>query len=136
MEIWKRSPQSPEPSAVVKNFSGWDYINPTMILFKLCNNNKVLGHRFKTLSNASKSFLYNHDWNLWRRAFVFCSFYREVSTHLFVKVPRPRNSKVTFRSSSLAATCYYQSNQSKVEAIPLSALPKHTTSELAGLSPH
>jgi len=26
--------------------------------------------------------------------------------------------------------CYYQSNHSKVEAIPLSALPKDTTSEL------
>jgi len=34
------------------------------------------------------------------------------------------------------ATCYYQSNQSKAEAIPLSALPKDTTSELAGLSSH
>jgi len=31
---------------------------------------------------------------------------------------------------------YFQSNHSKVEAIPLSALPKDTTSELAGLSPH
>jgi len=31
---------------------------------------------------------------------------------------------------------YYQSNHSKVEAIPFSALPKDTTSELAGLSPH
>jgi len=30
----------------------------------------------------------------------------------------------------------YQSNHSKVEAIPLSALPKDTTSELAGLFPH
>jgi len=30
----------------------------------------------------------------------------------------------------------HQSNHSKVEAIPLSALPKDTTSELAGLSPH
>jgi len=38
------------------------------------------------------------------------------------------------RSSSQAATCYYQSNHSKVEAIPISALPKNTTSELAGLS--
>jgi len=37
---------------------------------------------------------------------------------------------------SSAATCYYQSNHSKVVAIPLSALPKDTTSELAGLSPH
>jgi len=29
--------------------------------------------------------------------------------HLFVKVPRPGESEVTFRSSSQAATCYYQS---------------------------
>jgi len=42
---------------------------------------------------------------------------------------------VTFMwSLSQAATCYYQSIHSKVEAIPLSALPKDTTSELAGLS--
>jgi len=41
-----------------------------------------------------------------------------------------------FRSSSQAATCYYQFNHSKVEAIPVSALPKDTTSELAGLSPY
>jgi len=36
-------------------------------------------------------------------------------------------------SSSQAAIRYYQSNHSKVQAIPLSALPKDTTSELAGL---
>jgi len=49
----------------------------------------------------------------------------ELGTHLFVKVPRP--------GASEAGT---QSNHSKVEAIPLSALPKDTTSELAGLAPH
>jgi len=41
-----------------------------------------------------------------------------------------------FRSSSQAATCYYHSNHSKVEGIPLSALLKDTTSELAGLASH
>jgi len=45
-------------------------------------------------------------------------------------------AKGPFRSSSQAATCYYQSNRSKVKVIPLSALPKDTTIELAGLSPH
>jgi len=45
-------------------------------------------------------------------------------------------AKGLFWSSSQATTCYYQSICSKVEAIPLSALPKDTTSELAGLSPH
>jgi len=42
-------------------------------------------------------------------------------------------AKWPFRFSSQAATCYYryQSNHSKVEAIPLSALPKDTTSELS-----
>jgi len=45
--------------------------------------------------------------------------------------------KWPFRSSGLVATCYYQSNHSKVEAIPLlSTLPKDTTSELASLSSH
>jgi len=59
-----------------------------------------------------------------------------LGTHLFVKVPRPGDSKGTgsFWFSRQAATCYYQSNHSKVEAIPLSALPKGTTSKLAGLS--
>jgi len=33
-----------------------------------------------------------------------------------------------FRSSRQAATCYYQSIHSKIEAITLSALPKDTTS--------
>jgi len=31
----------------------WDYMNPTMILFKLCNNNKILGHRFRTLYQSA-----------------------------------------------------------------------------------
>jgi len=44
--------------------------------------------------------------------------------------------KGPIRSSSQAATCYYQSNRSKVDAIQLSALPNDTTSELAGLSSH
>jgi len=34
------------------------------------------------------------------------------------------------------STVYYQSNHSKVEAIPLSALTNDTIRELAGLSPH
>jgi len=49
-----------------------------------------------------------------------------LGTHLFATV------KGHFRSSSRAATCYYQFNHSKVETIPLSALPKDTISKLAG----
>jgi len=30
-----------------------------------------------------------------------------LGVHLFVKIPRPGDSKVTFWSSSQAATCYY-----------------------------
>jgi len=43
---------------------------------------------------------------------------------------------VTFLPWSLsqAATCYYRSYHSKIEAIPLSALSKDTVSELADLS--
>jgi len=44
-----------------------------------------------------------------------------------------KTAKWPFRSSSQAATCYYLSNHSKVEAIPLTALPKDTTSEFVGL---
>jgi len=57
-----------------------------------------------------------------------------VLVHLFVKVPQPGDSEWTIRPLSQAATCYKQSNNSNVEAIPVSALPKYTTSELAGLS--
>jgi len=41
-------------------------------------------------------------------------------------------AKWSLRSSSQAATCYCQSNHSKAETIPLSALLKDTTSELSG----
>jgi len=53
-----------------------------------------------------------------------------LGTHLFVKVPRPGNSEKIF--SVFESSCHmhlllaYQSNHSKVEAIPLSALPKRT----------
>jgi len=59
-----------------------------------------------------------------------------IGTHLFVKVPRPGDSKGAF--------LVFESNYHllllvfplMVEAIPLSALPKDTTSELTGLSSH
>jgi len=72
-----------------------------------------------------------------RQPIFYAILYVGLGTHLFVKVPRPGDSEVTFSvfesSCRQAATCYYQSNHSKVEAISLSALPKDTTSELAGL---
>jgi len=37
-----------------------------------------------------------------------------LGTQLFVKVPRPGDSEVIFRSSSQAITCNYQSNHLKV----------------------
>jgi len=46
--------------------------------------------------------------------------HKGLGTHLIVKVPRPGDSEVTFAVSSQADTCYYQSNHSLVEAIPLS----------------
>jgi len=58
-----------------------------------------------------------------------------LGTHLFVKVPRPGYSEETF-SVFKSSWHLLQSNYLKVEAIPLSALPKDTTRELAGLSPH
>jgi len=57
-----------------------------------------------------------------------------LGTRLFVKVPRPGDSEWTFSSfrfSSQAATSYYQSNYSKVEAILLSAFCPRT--QLANL---
>jgi len=64
-----------------------------------------------------------------------CTLYL-VLAHLFVKVPRPGDSKVTF--SVFESSCHplFQFNHSKAEAIPLRALPKDTTSELASLSSH
>jgi len=45
-------------------------------------------------------------------------------------------AKGPFWFSSQASTCYYQSNQSKVEAILFSALPKDAPSKFADLSSH
>jgi len=45
-------------------------------------------------------------------------------------------AKWPLQPSSQAATCYYQTNHWKEEAIPLSALPKDTTSKLVSLSSH
>jgi len=58
-----------------------------------------------------------------------------LGTQLFIEVDQ-ETAKKPFWSSSQASTCYYQSNHSKVKVISLSALPKDTTSELAGISPH
>jgi len=57
------SPVAGALSRCRKNCNLRDCMNPTMILFKLCNYNKVLGHRFRTLSIGPKSFLYNQGWN-------------------------------------------------------------------------
>jgi len=60
-----------------------------------------------------------------------------LGTHLFVKVPRPGDSgRDLFGLPVKLPPLYYQSNHSKVEAIPLNAFPKNTTSKLAGLSSH
>jgi len=61
-----------------------------------------------------------------------------LGTHLFVKVPRTGDSKVTFSvfRVKLPPVTTSVTNHSLVEAIPLSVLPKDTKSELAGLSPH
>jgi len=58
--------------------------------------------------------------------FAVCSFICQV-----VSARRQRSD--LFKSSSQATICYYQSNYSKVEAIPLSGLPKDT-SKLSDLS--
>jgi len=60
--------------------------------------------------------------NRWRYSLLF--FYR-ISIYLYF-----------FTIDFQPCTCYYQSIHSKVEAIPLSALPKDKTSELAGLFSH
>jgi len=57
-DLGAESPVAGALSRFRKNCNLWDYINPTMILFKLCNNNKVLGHRFRMLSIGPKSFFY------------------------------------------------------------------------------
>jgi len=56
-----------------------------------------------------------------------------ILAHLFIKVSRPGDSEVTFLVFEPNCHLLLHSNHSKVEAIPLSALPKDTTSELAGL---
>jgi len=53
-----------------------------------------------------------------------------VFAHFLLKYLDQETVKGLFRSSSQAATCYYQSNHSKVETILLSALLKDTTINL------
>jgi len=67
--------------------------------------------------------------------YCFCSFVAILLVYLPSYFSQ-ETAEIPFRSSSQAATCYYQSNHSEVEAIPLSTLPKDTTSEPVGLSSH
>jgi len=60
----------------------------------------------------------------------------DLGTRLFVKVPREGDSEGTFSVFETSCHLSLPVKPSKVEAIPLSALPKDTTSELADLSPH
>jgi len=46
------------------------------------------------------------------------SFTLGLGIHLFVKDLDKKTAKGPFRFSSQVATCYYQSNHTKVEAIP------------------
>jgi len=59
----------------------------------------------------------------------FCVLNKKQFAVLLIYLPNclsQETAKGPLRSSSETATCYYQSNHSKVEAIPLSALPKDT----------
>jgi len=58
-----------------------------------------------------------------------------VLTRKFVKEPRPRDSEGSFSVFESSCHSYYLSNYSKVEPIPLSALPKDTRG-LPTCSPH
>jgi len=60
-----------------------------------------------------------------------CWFHKYLAIYSFICLVAS-----TRRSSSWAATCYYQSYYSMVEAIPSSTLTKNTTSKHAGLSFH
>jgi len=55
--------------------------------------------------------------------FSICSCKPVVLGRLFIKVPRPGDSEVTFSASSQAATCYYQFNHSKGRGNSLCAFP-------------
>jgi len=73
-----------------------------------------------------------------RKEIMFCGFELKINVglgpHLFVKVPRPGDSKVPLcglRVKLPPVTTSLTTAHSKVVAIPLSALPKDTTSELA-----
>jgi len=64
-------------------------------------------------------------------SFTFYSIFIQVSLFKFrhsfifqVTSTRRQRSQAALRSSSQAATCYYQSNHSKLEAIPLNACPR------------
>jgi len=52
---------------------------------------------------------------------MLINFKKGLDTHLFVKVPYldQKTAKESLRSSSQAATCYYQFNHSKVRSNPV-----------------
>jgi len=54
----------------------------------------------------------------------------------FVKVPQPGDSEETFLVFESSCHLLLPVKSLKVKVIPVSALPKDTTSELADLSPH
>jgi len=66
-----------------------------------------------------KSLIVGYSENIWSGF----EEYWGLGTHLFVRYLDQETAKKSFWFSNQAATCYYQSNHSKIEAIPLSALP-------------
>jgi len=77
--------------------------------------------------NGTKMLFYIKVKTIFENHRICCFWSKDTGTHLFDKVPWPNDqetAKWPLRSSSQAATCYYQSNHSKVDAIPLSAMPK------------
>jgi len=86
----------------------------------------------KGISNNYVNSSFWYEW--WSRTQVYSLRFRY---SFFCQGTSTRRQRRDFFSLlSQAATCYYQSNHSKIEAISFSALPKDTTSELTGLSPH
>jgi len=115
------------------NEMNFSVIEPSCHLLLPVQPLKTRGNLVKSLAQGHKQaylptcspHLIDLFFNAERQALIYLSRYLDQET-----------AKVPFRSSSQAATCYYQSNHSMVEAIPVNAWPRDTTSELAGLSPH
>jgi len=95
---------------------------------------KLQSSRKFNLKRKNQSQVSNADLlRMFRFSVLKCKADTLVLAHYLSKHLGQETAKWPFQSSSQAATCYYLSNYSKIEAISLLSILSKDTSELAGL---